>query len=373
MARKKIEVKAPKPVVVGRVHARPRRGPRAAGEWYWQARVHEDGASRTVWTGWATAEGIVRELAGLVARDGLDAPAPKPAAVVTVRDLLETWTAAQQARADIRPNTLLNYELAARHLATVLGEVRLDRLDLPAVERFRDQRLRGGASTGTVALQVGVLTMAWTWGRQLGACPARDLPRLSMKFQPSPKRNRNTPTPEDIARVLAELDGWPRLAFRLLASTGARMGEVAALRWRDVDFDNGEVHFRGKTGARTFPLLPDVIEELRRWGPGAAADGIFGVKAVTVYGQMRSRYLGRACERAGVRPFSPHALRRAAVDTFAGEGVDIGTAASLLGHSPKVMLEHYRVASAKDRRKAVALARLGCVPEGKVLEFKRGG
>ena len=160
MPRRKLTIKRPKPVTVGRAHARVLRGPREDGAHYWQARVHEDGGARVVWSGWATAEGIVRELAALVARDGLSAPAPRPSAIVTVRDLLETWTAAQQARADIRPNTLLNYELAARHLAAVLGDVRLDRLDLPALERFRDQRLRGGASTGTVWLQVGVLSTA---------------------------------------------------------------------------------------------------------------------------------------------------------------------------------------------------------------------
>jgi integrase len=111
------------------------------------------------------------------------------------------------------------------------------------------------------------------------------------------------------------------------------------------------------------------IENLVHLRPGAGQ----GPRGPAGGGGLRSKYLGRACERAGVRAFSPHALRRAAVDTFASEGVDIGTAASILGHSPKVVSEHYRVASTKDRRKAVALARLGCVPEGKVLEFERGG
>ena len=373
MARKKIEVKPPKPVAVGRVHARPRRGPRGAGEWYWQARVHEDGASRTVWTGWATAEGIVREIAGLVARDGLAAPAPKPAAVVTVRDLMETWIAAQKSRADIAANTLLNYELAARHVASALGDVRLDRLDLAALERFRDQRLRGGASTGTVSLQVGVLAMAWTWGRQLGACPARDLPKLGMKFKPAANRNRHTPSPEDVVKVIGAMDGWARLATHLLFATGARMGVVAALRWRDVDFENEEVHLRGKTGERSFPLPPPVVEELRRWGPGELDAGLFGTKGITVYGGLRSKYLPRACDAAGVRPFSPHGLRRAAVDALLRAGIDVGTAASLLGHSPKVMLQHYRQSSTDDRQKAVAAARLGYLPEGRVIPFARGG
>lgn len=87
-------------------------------------------------------------------------------------------------------------------------------------------------------------------------------------------------------------------------------------------------------------------------------------------GQIRVRYLPRACESGGVPAFSPHGLRRSAVDAYLRAGVDVGRAADLLGHSPKVMLEHYPQVTLDDRRRAVARARLGHLDEAKVLPFR---
>ena len=90
--------KKPSKVEVGRVkvralRARGTRGPQD-GRWYWRAEVYEDGGSRTVWTGWASRDEVVVEVADLVARDALDKPRQQETTVATVRDLLETWTAA---------------------------------------------------------------------------------------------------------------------------------------------------------------------------------------------------------------------------------------------------------------------------------------
>ena len=251
----------------------------------------------------------------------------------------------------------------------VIPDVLLERVDLGTLERYRDARLREGTATNTVGVELGVLRMAWRWGRELGACPARELPRVRLKVKPV--RNRRTPTPGDVAEVVAVMDGWPRLAVLLLWATGARVGEVASLRWGDIDFDAGVLNLAGKTGARPVPVADHVLDELRAWGPGAAHAGVFGVLARTVAGQLRVRYLPRACRQAEVARFTPHGLRRAAVDALLRAGVDVGTAAALLGHSPKVMLEHYRRATMDDRREAVVRARLGALPAGSVLPLSR--
>jgi hypothetical protein len=50
-------------------------------------------------------------------------------------------------------------------------------------------------------------------------------------------------------------------------------------------------------------------------------------------------------------------------------GVDVGTAAAFFGHSPQVMLEHYRRATIDDHRAAVLATRLGAVTECNVVPF----
>ena len=62
--------------------------------------------------------------------------------MLTVRDLLETWVHAEEQRADIGAGAKRHYKTKAKHVARVIGEVRLDRLDLSTLERYRDTRLR---------------------------------------------------------------------------------------------------------------------------------------------------------------------------------------------------------------------------------------
>ncbi len=72
--------------------------------------------------------------------------------------------------------------------------------------------------------------------------------------------------------------------------------------------------------------------------------GLFGTKGITGDGGLRSKDPRRAGAVGGLRPFSPHGLRRAAVDAPIRAGIDVGAAASLLGHSARLMLQHHRTA-----------------------------
>lgn len=371
MSRRRVKER-PRDVVVGKARARPRRGPRNAGKWYWQAVVYEDSKERTGWTGWATLTDVERILAKLIAEGGLETPrAASVSEIEPTRDLVDCWVAVQESRADLSPRTVVGYRNKARHVGAVLDETRLDRVDTTSIERYRDEQLRAGYASSTVKAEMGVLNMAWNWGRQMGACPDRQLPKVHLKVKPA--REKYTPPLRDVLAVIDKLDRWPRLAAVLMMGTGARIREIATLRWADVIFDAGTIRIReSKTRPRTIPVAEDVMAELRRHGPGRPEAGLFGVLPETVMGQMRVRYLPRACEQAGVKRFTPHALRRAAVDGFARNGVDVGTAAAYLGHSPKVMLNHYRQATAADLRDAVERSGLGRATS-KVVPFPDGG
>jgi len=354
------------------VRARAIRGPHARGEWYWQALVYRDGGSHTVWTGWGTISAVEQTLAKLVASGGVEAGRTAPtASMETVQNLMEVWVAWKENNARIAPSTRRNCKTAARHVVTEVGKVRLDRVGLETLESYADLRVRGGAATGTVKNEIGALRSAWRWGRQRGLCPDHGLPPLPIKVKPA--RNRRTPTPGDVGGVIASLDGWPRLAVILLWATGARVGEIAALTWQGVDLDNEELMLAGKTGSRTVPLAPFAVSELRALAeqrPCRPEDTVLGVLPETAAGGLRCRFLPRACAQAGVPRFTAHGLRRAAVDAFLRAGVDVGTAAAILGHSPKVMLEHYRQASRADCRDAIRRAGLGRTPSGKVVNIR---
>ena len=74
-------------------------------------------------------------------------------------------------------------------------------------------------------------------------------------------------TPEEVRRVLAELEGEPRLVALLLYGAGVRLSEALELRVKDLDFGRGEISVRrGKGGKDRVTMLPQgVIEPLRMY------------------------------------------------------------------------------------------------------------
>ncbi len=235
--------------VVGPVRIRAVRGPRDDGAWYWRAVKYEGGGEHTILTMWGTQHQVERVVAAHLAAGTEDEPKPRQAdRVDTVQDLMEVWVAAQEARHDLSPSTHRIYRRSARHLVTRMGDVVLSRLDLSPMEDYRNARLRGGAATRTVEMDIEILRRAWNWAVKKGLVENRRLPKVDIQHKPA--REKYTPPRGDFWRVVDALDGWPALALIILGSTGGRIGEIANMRWEEMDLDRNEVTLDGKSGPR---------------------------------------------------------------------------------------------------------------------------
>ena len=352
----------PRPVEIGQVRASTMKRWRERDgqiEWYWRAR--RKGERDDVWTGWSTREVVQQRIAELVA-DGIPMKESKhaPPDVRTFGDLMDHWAERQAERLDLSPKTIDHYQKCARHIVAWLREVECRRMDRLTVERFRDSRIREGASRRLVLQELRILNMAWRWGQECGLVSARVLPRVTITID-GYVLNHHTPPPSDLPLVLEHLTGDTQIAVHLLGVTGARVSEVCDLCHRHFDSDKGEVTLDGKTGPRIFPLPPHVVALLAD-RQGEPDDCLLDLGKRNRDQNVRSK-LRRACKAADVKRFTPQGLRRMVVDRMARSGVDVATAASLTGHSPEVMLRHYRKVSDEDRRRAVAKARLGHFPE----------
>ncbi len=364
----------PRTLHIDPLHVRPIRGPDAEGRWYWRADWYRDGRDNSRAIGWATETEARRLAADLVVTGGFTEPKPRDGdRVETVRDLLEVWLGQRQLDANaggLSRSTLEMYVARARHLSGALGDIRLSRLAVDHIEKHRNARLREAAPR-PVEHELRVLRLAWSWGESRGHTPAGRLPSVRVRVDDATfVNNHRTPTRDEVAAVLEQMDGWPKLATLLLAATGARVGEIASLRWGAVDLAEGWIRVVGKTGPRDIPVPRGVVDELRRVGPGPGDAPVLGKAESTVIVGLQHRFLPRACEAAGVARFTPHGLRRLASMTLADAGVDVATYAALLGHSPAVAIRRYQEVTPERRRKAAAAALLGVFSEEpKVVEF----
>ena len=349
-------MRRPKPIAVADVSVRVVRGPDGAGRWYWRAdRPDGSGGRTTVWSGWAAVAEVGVTVAGVVA--GATEAKPEPGLVTTVRDLLEYWIGSYEQREDTARRTLPTVRSAARRLVDVLGDTPIARLDRAVMERARDVRLRKGHAANTIMRDWKHLRTAWRWGRELGIVPLRDLPTVRIERAGRTRvYTEYTPTPDEVARLVEALpEGWRRDVLVLLRATGARIGEVAAIRWGDVAPDGSAVVVGGKTGSRRVPLPAGTVARLTSWGVRRAAGvSVWPVSATRIEARWGVE-LGALSERLGLGGrVTPHGIRRSVTDALYRAGVAPEVEAALLGHSPATALTHYRRVSGEEAAAAVA-------------------
>lgn len=371
------------PWTAGPVRFRRVRGPDGEGRTYWRGTV--DG--RTVWSGWAhrlDSEVSAAALEAAKAVAVVPQPGPNGLPGDLMRHLLGAWKADQAERVGLEI-AARSYELYSRDVAWLsagLGRIPIDeltrdhvrdhvrarmsgRLRLPAHPSGRGKRATTAASSQTVHTELTRLEACWTWARKQRYV-AHDLEIPWPKVTQT--REKYTPTAGEIAAVMRELPSWARAMVLLLHATGARRSEIARLMWEQVDVERATVTLHQKTRSRVVPVGGAALAELRSRRPGAPGDRVLSeVTALTAEGL--SEYLARACAAAGVARWTPHALRRYALDVLYESGADVGSVAKLLGQSPTTALKHYRAPRAAQLRRLVEAAGLGALPAGEAIPF----
>jgi integrase len=137
--------------------------------------------------------------------------------------------------------------------------------------------------------------------------------------------------------------------IRAAAYAGLRMGELLALRWRDVDFAghaltisramSAGVESSTKSGRVRRVPLPDqaagALDRLSKRQDFTGADELVFVNVLgrSLDGSALRRRFKRARDAAGLRPLRFHDLRHTYGSLLAANGVDLVTIQSAMGHA----------------------------------------
>jgi integrase len=357
----------------------------------------------TLGTGW-TRERAELELANVLAdvrRGTWRPPEPEPVAPdgvdePTFHEFASEWYAARLE--ELRPRTAEDYEWALRcHLLPFFARHRLSEITIREVDRYRTTKLREGAlSAGTLNKTITrlaqVLELAVEYGH-LSANPARG--RRRRVKAPPPRRTWLEPEHVkplvDAASVRLQRGGKtsPTPRDRALAATaicaGLRIGELLALRWRDVDLAGGGIRVgdsKTEAGVRTVDLWPELSDELATYKASLgrtpmANQFVFGTRKrsgqrgpriAEQHGQdtrqnvrkRLNRWVERAAEEleglddvpALPESVTPHSFRRTFAALLYLRGEDPVYVMEQLGHSdPKLALRIYTKVIGDRRRR----------------------
>ena len=345
----------------------------------WRLRWREDGRLReTTFRGSkAAAAAELRErvrLAGGSASAEVERAAAKESGR-TVGDALDAWL--HHIDGD-RAQRYVEESRAAveRRIRPAIGRILLDRLTVKDLDAMLSGWAREGLTGSSLVRYFAPVSAALKLARKRGEVTENVAEMVSMP-RGKASRMKVTPTAAEVAELIraAETNGDDEMvaALWLAYTTGARRGELAALRWADVDLDAGTVHIgasidrRGRTGstktrkARTVALDPATVELLRlRQGDADETESVIGLNVDKITDRMR-KLVARCAEAGAVRAgITFHDGRHAAASELLAAGVALPAVSARLGHSsPRTTLAVYAHAvRGADRAAAVIMGEL---------------
>ncbi|HEY3485108.1 MAG TPA: site-specific integrase, partial [Ilumatobacteraceae bacterium] len=311
---------------------------------------------------------------------------PSPAARMTVSEMV----ARAMAVTELSPLTREDWERVIRdYITPQLGGLLIAELTAHRVDRHYAE-LRGAGVSAWRLVKVhevlsSVCSRAVRWG-WLAASP------IVAATRPVRPKRRTRAHPDDVLRrlsVAALSDPVWGLWFHLASVTGARRGELAALTWGDIDFDEAQVSITksaaGVTGGvvvkstktdehRVVPVDAVTVDMLR----GRLLQHREKLLAVGVRFSPRRYVFAHRRDPLGNRPVRPDSatqwfvrlrddvgapnvrlgdLRHLTASELLAAGVEVNVVAEMLGHSPQTLLRNY--AHVLEGRKRAAAETMG--------------
>lgn len=290
----------------------------------------------------------------------------------TVAEFLTSWV--EQVK--VGPTTRPAYRLWVRHICSVLGRYRVDRLTVPQVN---DLLMEKGKvmKPQSVAHMRGVLRNALNDGMRWGLVTKNV---AALADPPSVEEYEATVLDADAARAFLVAAEQDRLsAFYVLAILGLREGELLGLRWEDVDFDTRAIHIRKalkripgeglqvldtktRKSKRDLTVPHFIVRALRAHRIRQTEERLLagrrwrdsGLVFTTLVGgplnatNVVRRSFHKVCDRAGVpygtrerKGLRVHDLRHSAASILLAMGVDKRVVKDVLGHTSDASYGRY--------------------------------
>jgi integrase len=285
----------------------------------------------------------------------------------TVEQYFTHWLATIQPT--VKPRTYVRYAGEVRgHLLPALGRLKLAKVTAQHLERLYADLLQPegqGLAPASVAHLHAVIHKALTTAHRQHLVAQNVADLVTAPSARKHRREMQVLSAEQANALLAAARGDRLEVLYLLAlTTGARLGELLALRWADVDFAAGVLEIahslyfdaagawaltapKTAKGKRRIELTDGAIRALKQHERHQKAERLAAGPAWQDHGFIFTRANGAPLRgthvlerqfrpllrRAGLPPVRFHDLRHTAATLLLADGVNVLVVSQLLGHS----------------------------------------
>ena len=286
---------------------------------------------------------------------------------------MEKWM--EEVSHSVKPSTFQTYErTVAKRLFPVFGPYRLAEINAGQVTEFVASLERQGLAENTIRSAFRLLNAAMRAAQEEGLIRKNPCRKTRIQRREIPEQPVLMVSQQERLREEAGEENLPALVGLY---TGMRLGEICALKWEDIDWDQGTVTVRrtaqrlkqsgdGKTAVmvglpktrrsqRVLPI-PRFLLDLfaARRGNISGNPYIFGKQDRPAEPRTVQRHFRGLAQRLGFSGVHFHTLRHTFATRLIELGVDARTVSDLMGHSSvTTTLNIYAHSLMQNRRSAI--------------------
>ncbi len=283
---------------------------------------------------------------------GFDDSKPAP----TFKDHAKLWLALPH---DWKESTRENYlNNLNKHILPALGSMPVNEIKRKDLKSFFDKKYAEGLNVNTIKLIRAPINGILSYAVELELIESNPIRDVQLKYKKKPFEI--DPLTESESQLLLEqaqtfMNGGYYPSILCALRTGMRIGEIQALKWKDIDFDNRQIEVKRSyrngrmTGTknhkrRRVDMTLHLTETLKAHRTAQKRDALKKGKPVSefVFAGADDELLSRdwvrkaldgCTERAELRRIRIHSLRHSYATIRLMKGHNVGDVSYQLGHS----------------------------------------
>lgn len=299
----------------------------------------------------------------------------------TLTDWMEHWME-NELLGSVKESSWQTYRnLLTRHLLPRLGSYALTQLSPQIIHDFVENLESSGLAENTVRGVYRLLSSAMRYALEEGVI--RKNPCRKIRIQHREHGDQRVLSRLEQGKLRQSADSDRDLPALLSLYTGMRLGEICALKWADIDWEQGTITVRrtvqriagnsaksdgyrtmlmigtpkSHRSSRVIPVPEFILALLRaRLQSCCGAEYVFGKASAAADPRTIQRRFSRLAKKLGLSGAHFHTLRHSFATRLLELGVDVKTVSTLLGHSSaRTTLDFYAHSLSEQQRAAVAL------------------